>query len=120
MDGMEGDKNNIEPTGWDNNSNFDNNQILLQKRASTSHAASKVKTHHDEASRRAKTSHSNARRDISIPITPSLQRQSTPTQKARMGARCFLSALSDPNFANKRLDMALMNLIGRKKEKYVI
>lgn len=125
------DKNDIDPSGWDSNSNYENDQILLKKRATTSHVQSKTKLI-DVESNRAKTSHLNFRKDIpkppQRPITSSFrrpttsyqQRQSTPSQKARLGARCFLSAFSDPHNANKSLDMALMNLIGTKKEKYVI
>lgn len=117
---IEGDNNNIDPTGWDNSSSIDNNQILLKKRASTSHDASKMKPTQLEMARRAKTSYSNCRKNTSLPVTLSLPRQNTPSQKARLGARCFLSALSDPNLPRKSLDIALMNLMGKKKEKYVI
>jgi hypothetical protein len=132
----ESDKSDLDPTGWDINSNYDNNQILLKKRATTSHVACKPKIANLE-SYRAKTSHFNIRKgDSQLPKRPitlsvqrlatstvqrpsssSQQRQSTPSQKARLGARCFLSALSGPNLS---LDLAVMNLIGKNKEKYVI
>jgi hypothetical protein len=125
------DTSDFDPSGWDVTSNFDNNQLIMNKRASTSHDKSKTKVV-DLGSTRAKTSHLHSRQQnpqpprkpitasFQRPVTCSKQRQSTPSQKARLGARCFLSAFSDPKNPKNSLNVALMNLIGEKKEKYVI
>ena len=117
-------KNEVDLSPWDFSSNYDDYQILRSKVAFTSHGTSKIQPITQQQPLRAKTSYSTSRKTtaFTIPRPPSssLRRESTPSQKARLGARCFLSAFSDSKVSKNSLDIALMNLMGEKKGKYVI
>lgn len=122
------------PAFWDNIGDHDD--LLFKNRPSTIPATYKTNNSSVKTSNRAKTSDPNFKKNSPSnsqrPITSlratgtprqrliaSSQRKSTPTQKVRISARCFLSAFTDPNFQNECLDVALGTLIGKKKP-YVI
>ena len=108
----EKDRLKSDLSGWEINSS-DDPKILG---ASTSHSPQK------KYLQRAKTSPGMARitseMNASQPLLLTRRKISTPSEKVRRGARCFLAAFS--NHADPKLDAALMNLMGKKNMKYVI